>query len=298
MASYCIVARPRATDPVWEISSEKVPHMTLLFLGEDLPEETVERIREFVQHVARLQRGQIYASFVRRGELGPNKADVLFLESEELKLIRNQLLSNDDITKAFLSVEQYPRWTPHVTLGYPESPPKKSVPYEEWVWFDSLEFWTTDYEGYSFPFGPPPEEQGGDYGMATESEVSALYTDLKSEILHYGIKGMKWGVRRKNPSKTTDDGEAKKPKISNSEDHDRSRELIKRKTQTLTNKELEEINRRLSLEKNYAELSSNRNISGASSKINAALKVYRTASEVYKVLDNPLTAGVVSAMRK
>lgn len=34
MANWAIVAIPEERDPVWKYSSEKVPHMTLLFLGE------------------------------------------------------------------------------------------------------------------------------------------------------------------------------------------------------------------------------------------------------------------------
>lgn len=67
-------------------------------------------------------------------------------------------------------------------------------------------------------------------------------------LAHYGVKGMRWGVRRKNPS-----GEASK-KEEKSEDYKRSRELKARPVSSMSNKELKELNNRLQLEKTYKEV--------------------------------------------
>ena len=61
-------------------------------------------------------------------------------------------------------------------------------------------------------------------------------------IYHYGIKGMRWGIRRKRPTGPP------------SEDHVTVTNLRKKRTQELSNKELETINKRLNLERNYKSL--------------------------------------------
>jgi hypothetical protein len=70
--------------------------------------------------------------------------------------------------------------------------------------------------------------------------------DIDDFLSHYGIKGMRWGVRRANPS-----GESA-PK---SEDHERSRatkQTIKTSgTKSLSNKDLKDYLERMDLEKRY-----------------------------------------------
>ena len=72
---------------------------------------------------------------------------------------------------------------------------------------------------------------------------------VDEEILeHHGIKGMHWGVRRKNPSAG--------PPVS--EDHQRVSALRTRRkgsgTRTLSNKELQDLITRLNLEKQVKQL--------------------------------------------
>lgn len=72
-------------------------------------------------------------------------------------------------------------------------------------------------------------------------------------LIHYGILGMKWGIRRQRGSDGTVGGTAKKSKVS--EDHTTTRSLMtKKKTSQLTNQELRTINERLNLEKQYKDL--------------------------------------------
>lgn len=58
------------------------------------------------------------------------------------------------------------------------------------------------------------------------------------ELYHWGIKGMKWGQRKKRVP---------------SEDHVKSRELRKKKTSEMSTAELKKLNDRLTAENNYKE---------------------------------------------
>lgn len=83
--------------------------------------------------------------------------------------------------------------------------------------------------------------------------VEQGYT-LDQVLAHYGVKGMHWGVNRAAKKART----SKKPQPGDSEEHVRSRQLHSTaKTQgirKLTNKDLEDLNKRLNLEQNYANL--------------------------------------------
>lgn len=93
--------------------------------------------------------------------------------------------------------------------------------------------------------------------------LSSLYTELGEDmpnslaqgeaveefLSHYGIKGMRWGRRKKSSSSHEPD---------DAPEHTRARSLhtvAKTKgTRKLTNKDLEDLNKRLNLEQNYSNL--------------------------------------------
>lgn len=68
----------------------------------------------------------------------------------------------------------------------------------------------------------------------------------KQELLHYGIKGMKWGVRRKRDSKT---GRVQ------SQDSKTVAALRKKHVSELSNDEIKKVNERLNLERQMSSLS-------------------------------------------
>ena len=75
------------------------------------------------------------------------------------------------------------------------------------------------------------------------------------ELYHYGVLGMKWGVRRnrKAASSSTSNTKPKTKRIP-SEDHLQAQQLKKKKLYEMSNKELETLTRRMQLEQNYKNL--------------------------------------------
>lgn len=81
------------------------------------------------------------------------------------------------------------------------------------------------------------------------------------ELEHYGVPGMKWGIRRSRKqlaraARERGDTPADSSDSSSSEDSQRARSLSGRSASSLSNKELQELNNRLNLEEQYARLTS------------------------------------------
>jgi len=244
--SLFIGAIPREDDYVWKISSEKIPHMTLLFLGEDASESDIEKVTQFVQHAAETTLAPIWMHVDRRGILGKDEADVLFFNkdhlSKPLDTFRKNLLMHPTIKRLYESVEQFPEWTPHLTLGYPETPAKtdlRDFPSFYSVTFDRIAVWTGDYEGPEFILKD-------DRSMEA---VDVMMSDFRAKFLsHYGVKGQRWGVRRSKAAL------ARSSKRELSADAKRAKELSKKKRSELTNEELQFLNTRKNLEQNFDRL--------------------------------------------
>jgi len=209
-----VVAIPDENDRVWKVSSEKVPHLTLLYLGEDADQvPNLDEIILFVEHAANTTLRRFYLPVDRRGELGEAQADVLFFRKDryDFKAIRDfraTLLQNTNIKKAYDQTSQFETpeyvgaagqpWIPHLTLGYPESPAKPLPNNDQAGTLYSVEFtkiavWTEDFDGPEFLLKDYWEDfDMGDIPM--DVAMSAL--KISDEVLeHYGVKGMRWGVR-------------------------------------------------------------------------------------------------------
>jgi len=200
MANLAIVAIPSEDDYVHKISSEKIAHMTLLFLGETDKVQNLSNILGFVQHAASQSLKRFGMDVDRRGTLGELEADVLFFKKskwsgfEDVNNFRSYLLKNPNIRTAYDSTEQFPEWVPHLTLGYPETPAKKDerdYPGIYYVNFDRIAVWTDDFEGIEFPLKAYEWESEMAMGNTTGKNA------VKDVLAHFGVKGMKWGVRRK-----------------------------------------------------------------------------------------------------
>lgn len=252
MKSYVVVAIPSQDDYVWKLSSEKVPHMTLLFLGDKL--ENVDRVAEFVDHVASTSLCKFGMDVDRRGVLGSESADVLFFGDycrNMLEKARSYLLGNDDIQKAYQSVEQYPEWIPHLTMGYPATPAKIDEHEHlglSWVNFDRIALWTGDYEGVEFPL---KNEYADELRMAADGEAF---------LEHYGVKGMRWGVVRDHANAVRNSAPVKVAKAVYGPSQDAKKTQtyqLKAKVggvRTLNNHEMRQVINRMELEQRYRDL--------------------------------------------
>lgn len=195
MSNLVIVAIPEQDDPVWNISSEKVPHITLLFLGDvnSISEASKIKIVDFLDHASNISLCKFSLEVSDRGILGPDQADVVYFEGWDLpnlKQFRGQLLQESNIQKAYLSATQFPEWQPHLTLGYPDTPAKKFKDQADrvrWIYFDRIALWTGDFDGPEFKL--KNNDWGDSVAMSTVNTVDEI-------LAHHGIKGMKWGVRR------------------------------------------------------------------------------------------------------
>src|SRR3954451_20566096 len=104
--SLVIVAVPDENDRVWKVSSEKIPHLTLLYFGDDAEQvSNVDEIIGLVEHAANTMLRRFYLPVDRRGELGADQADVLFFkksryDTKAVRDFRNALLQDPNVKKA------------------------------------------------------------------------------------------------------------------------------------------------------------------------------------------------------
>lgn len=275
MTGWAIVALPEKDDPVNKVSSEEMAHMTLLFLGEPPAGVSEERIALFLQHATETLGRRFGASVDRRGTLGPDEADVLFFETrfmEDIVKFREHLLQQEDIQLAYQSTEQYPSWTPHLTLGYPDAPAHDVVENPiRWVSFDRIALWTGEFDGPEF--------------VLKEDDRMALdHSGVDSFLAHYGIKGMKWGVRRKRGA----DGRVKKePAHEDATQAKATKARISTSgTDAVSNADLRKLNERLQLERSYAQLTTQQKQPGRD-YVKTGLLAGKRMNEVIKFAQSP-----------
>lgn len=301
--AIAIVAIPCQDDYIWKISSEKIPHLTIMMLGDHLDNQS--SVADFVSHVVDSSMCKFSLRVDHRGLLGDKSADVLFFDQNnpavgDIENVRSYLLGNADINKAYHSVEQYDEWTPHLTLGFPETPAKpddRDYPGTYSVVFDKVALWTGDYEGTEFP-------------LKNDSTNGMYMSSLGGNFLQqYGVKGMHWGIRRSSTDSGPKDVEIRaKPgrlvKAKGGQQHSAHEDALrvaisrqkarKSSTDSLSNKELQDLVSRMNLEQQYSRLIATdpRAKSDLEQFLRKAQVVHKTISEVNKFLDTP--AGKVA----
>lgn len=286
MSNLVVVAIPEKDDLVWEISSEKVPHLTLLFLGESGKVENLAQILQFLDHAAKTVLHRFHLGVDRRETLGDDKADVVFFEGAwdlpDLKRFRSQLLLNDNIQKAHLAVKQFPEWLPHLTLGYPATParkPKDRYDKVHSVSFDRIALWVDDYEGPEFPL------KRYEYPEAVSMSTTGTGRAAVADLLHYGTKGMKWGKRKdRSPTEVTvsrtKKGRARTEGGKNQPTHDdavaakvAAQKAKKSGLGALSNQELRTLAIRVNLEKQVNQLAGDQIASNGKQFVDLAMAV-------------------------
>lgn len=306
MTQVTIVAIPEEDDYVWKISSEKVPHMTMLFLG-DVPDNQIAGMFEYLEHTAATSVRRFGLGVDHRGPLGPDEADVVFFDKagwniDMIKEARTYLLKNDDIKTAYDSTEQYPEWTPHLTLGYPQAPAredKRDYPGIHWVKFDRLALWVGDFEGGEIP-------------LKSDDRMEVAMADPVDDFLaHHGVKGMKWGVRRSRKARGGGSSEPSKPEPKKTE-KSAGKPTIgkggriteapkgdKPKTHQISDEELRQRINRINMERQYSQLTAPAPSKGdAAKKFAADLLLDVGKQQAKSILTSVATAQVNKQLEK
>lgn len=197
-----VVALPSADHPVNGISSEEDgAHMTLASLGD--PETfDLDAVKAHVATVAADQK-PFADKVIGRGTLGPNKADVHLMNGEGSVPMRDELLngampdaSPNPTRMAHDAVEQYPNFTPHVTLGYPETPANGEPDFAE-ITFDRLAIWAGNDDHTEYPLGasmtaaamaPPMDDvETPAEDAAPDEEMEPDLVDEPVEVPFHGV---------------------------------------------------------------------------------------------------------------
>lgn len=110
----------------------------------------------------------------------------------------------------------------------------------------------------------------------------------QNELYHYGVLGMKWGVR-KNRSESPAPNRMKKQKKNISEDARVAKELKKKKVSEMSNAELRKLNERQQLERSYSQLNKSTIakglafVSSAAVMTNTAINLYNNSSKLIEI---------------
>jgi hypothetical protein len=97
-------------------------------------------------------------------------------------------------------------------------------------------------------------------------------------MAHFGVKGMKWGVRK--------DSSGSAPAAKSSEDHKRVAELRTKPTHSLSNAQLKVINERLQLESTYSRLDQ-ASVTTGRAKVEKMIKNAQLANTLISLASSP-----------
>lgn len=110
---------------------------------------------------------------------------------------------------------------------------------------------------------------------------------------HYGVKGMRWGVRRSRGGVKTAKKTSKKP----SADFRKAQELKKKGVPHLTNKQLKAVNERMNLEQNFSRMNPSKTKRGLKA-VEAILAVGATANTAIAFSKSPAGQALAKNLAK
>lgn len=102
--------------------------------------------------------------------------------------------------------------------------------------------------------------------------------ELEDYLMHYGVKGMKWGVRKQSRSGSSHPMSA---------DEAKKRELKKRPVHSLSNAELRQLNERLQLEKTLKEVSGSKELYRGEAKLKQLAASGQLLANIYNLATSP-----------
>lgn len=111
-----------------------------------------------------------------------------------------------------------------------------------------------------------------------------MYPDY---LMHYGVPGMKWGVRKACKNNYISKA-VKKRRSSYSQDYKDTAKLRKKNYKQLSNSELKSLNKRLELESNYKRLNP-KGVEKGKRMVSYGIGILGTAGSVYALRNAPLT---------
>lgn len=121
------------------------------------------------------------------------------------------------------------------------------------------------------------------------------HVDVDAYLEHWGIPGMKWGIRRAVGPSGRVSGGGKAPK--GSEDYQKARALKKKGYKNLSDQELKALTTRMNLERNFRDLKSSDAQKGLDF-VKTATAIGTTLASAYALSQTPLGQKVISGIGK
>ena len=178
-----IVGIPAEDSPVHSIGEEQ-KHVTLAFLGEF--DGDVEALREDVARVAAELPGPFPAAVSGTASLGPDKAKVWLIESDQIADARNSLFEfSETIAAAVDAADTHPHFVPHTTITYDADMPAEATDVTE-ILFDRLAVWHRE-EQYEYTLGEPMSENAPEVEKTEEPETEAPTTPDAGQVPWHGV---------------------------------------------------------------------------------------------------------------
>ena len=117
------------------------------------------------------------------------------------------------------------------------------------------------------------------------------YDDLS--LTHFGVKGMRWGVRKKQEPVST--GVAKTPMSSDAALTSKIRTKARTSgMSSLSNAELQALNQRLQLERQYSSLVGSPATKSGMDKVQNVMKVAGAVNSVVKLVNSPVGKAAIA----